>query len=309
MTDPREPESTDLDVTEPEFIPPDPDESPPPDLASLIGDITPWGTLLLLLSWALVFAVLAFRRETGNTDALFAWGASAPHLAARDTAWRLLASTFLHAGLAHVFFNALSMAIFGPAVERMFTRPGFAVIYAAGGATASLASLTWRGAQHPAGLSISVGASGAIFALGGAMLACAWLAGSAWLYPTLNPVRSSAVLMRATEAALAPGEALGIVRYREQFLLQAHVPITHFGYRRADTDEELRDAVAWLEAGPQRRLLVDDERLQQCFHGGSAQPIGFASDQRWYLVHAADASQECAGGGSADQAIVYEAPQ
>jgi len=122
-------------------------------------------------------------------------------------------------------------------------------------------------------------------------------------------VRSSAVLMRATEAALAPGEALGIVRYREQFLLQAHVPITHFGYRRADTDEELRDAVAWLEAGPQRRLLVDDERLQQCFHGGSAQPIGFASDQRWYLVHAADASQECAGGGSADQAIVYEAPQ
>src|SRR6185503_4868135 len=66
------------------------------------------------------------------------------------------------------------MAIFGPAVERMFTRPGFAVIYAAGGATASLASLAWRGAQHPVGLSISVGASGAIFALGGAMLACAW---------------------------------------------------------------------------------------------------------------------------------------
>jgi rhomboid protease GluP len=174
MTDPREPEPTELDGIEPEFIPPDPDESPPPDLASLIGDITPWGTLLLLLSWALVFAVLAFRREIGNTDALFAWGASAPHLALRDTAWRLLASTFLHAGLAHVFFNALSMAIFGPAVERMFTRPGFAVIYAAGGATASLASLAWRGAQHPAGLSISVGASGAIFALGGAMLACAW---------------------------------------------------------------------------------------------------------------------------------------
>jgi 4-amino-4-deoxy-L-arabinose transferase-like glycosyltransferase len=142
-----------------------------------------------------------------------------------------------------------------------------------------------------------------------AVLASAWLLGSAWLYPTLNPMRSGAVLMRATEAALAPGEELGIVRYREQFLLQAHVPITHFGYRRADTDEELRDAVAWLEARPGRRLLVDDERLQQCFHGGNPQPIGIASDQRWYLVRAEDAAAECAEGGSADQAVVYRAPR
>ena len=174
MSDPREPEPNDLEALEPGYIPPDPDEPPPADLASLVGDVTPWGTLLLLLAWGLVFAGLAFQGEIGDTDALFAWGASAPRLAPYETAWRLLASTFLHAGVAHLFFNALSMIIFGPAVERMFTRPGFAVIYAAGGATASLASLAWRGAQHPVGLSISVGASGAIFALGGALLASAW---------------------------------------------------------------------------------------------------------------------------------------
>ena len=174
MSDPREPEPPDLEGLEVDYIPPDPDEPPPADLSSLIGDVTPWGTLLLLLSWGLVFGVLAFRREIGSTDALFAWGASAPNLAPLDTAWRLLASTFLHAGVAHVFFNALSMIIFGPVVEGMYTRPGFAVIYAAGGAIASLASLVWRGVQHPVGLSISVGASGAIFALGGALLVSAW---------------------------------------------------------------------------------------------------------------------------------------
>jgi 4-amino-4-deoxy-L-arabinose transferase-like glycosyltransferase len=141
------------------------------------------------------------------------------------------------------------------------------------------------------------------------VLASAWLLGSAWLYPTLNRVRSSAALMQATEAALAPGETLGIVRYREQFLLQTHVPITHFGYRRADTDDELRDAVAWLQAAPGRRLLVDDARLHQCFHAEHAQLIGFASDLQWYLARASDASEACATGGSANQAIVYQAPQ
>lgn len=159
---------------EPGYLPPDPDERPPVELWSAVGDIPPWGTALLLLSWGLVFAALALRREIGDPDALFAWGASATSLDARETAWRLLASTFVHAGMAHVFFNAVSMVIYGPAVERIFTRAGFWAIYAAGGALASLASLAWRAAQHPMGVSVSVGASGAIFALGGALLAAAF---------------------------------------------------------------------------------------------------------------------------------------
>ena len=158
----------------PGYLPPDPDEPPPVELWSAVGDIPPWGTALLLLSWAAVFATLEFRREIGDQQALLAWGASATGLDARDTAWRLLASTFVHAGAAHVFFNAASMLIFGPAVERILTRWGFGVVYAAGGAAASLASLAWRAARHAAGLSISVGASGAIFALGGALLVCAY---------------------------------------------------------------------------------------------------------------------------------------
>jgi rhomboid protease GluP len=159
---------------DPGYVPPDPDEPPPLYLWSAVGDIPPWGTALLLLSWAGVFAAVALRREIGDPQALFAWGASAPGLDVRETVWRLLASTFVHAGVAHVFFNALSMIIFGPAVERLFTRWGFWVVYAAGGAVASFASLVWRAGRHEAGLSISVGASGAIFALGGALLVCAY---------------------------------------------------------------------------------------------------------------------------------------
>ena len=159
---------------DPGYVPPDPDEPPPVELWSAVGDIPPWGTALLLFSWAAIFAAMALRGEIGDPQALLAWGASATRLDARDSAWRLLASTFVHAGMAHVFFNATSMLIFGPAVERIFTRWGFWVVYAAGGGVASLASLAWRAGRHPAALSLSVGASGAIFALGGALLICAY---------------------------------------------------------------------------------------------------------------------------------------
>jgi rhomboid protease GluP len=156
------------------FIPPDPDEPPPVELWSAVGEVTPWGTGLLLLSWALCFTLIAVRGEAGDTAAYLLWGASATGLGPLDTAWRLLASTFIHAGVSHVFFNAVTMLVLGPTVERMFARWAFWVVYALGGAAASLASLEWRAAHAGAGLSLSVGASGAIFALGGALLAGAF---------------------------------------------------------------------------------------------------------------------------------------
>jgi membrane associated rhomboid family serine protease len=192
---------------DPGYLPPDPDEPPSVELWSTVGDIPPWGTALLLLSWAAVFAAVAFRREIGDSQALFAWGASAPRLGALDTAWRLLASTFMHAGVAHIFFNATSMLIFGPAVERIFTRSGFWVIYAAGGIGASLASLAWRAVRQDEGFSISVGASGAIFALGGALLVSAYR-----LRHRLAPGRARA-LGGALLFLIGQGLAAGLTRH------------------------------------------------------------------------------------------------
>lgn len=155
------------------FVPPDPNEPPPVELWSAVGDVAPWGTLALLLSWAGVSAWFAVRGEFGDRDALIAWGANVPGRGALETAWRLLASTLLHGGAAHVFFNATSMLIFGPAVERLFTRWGFWIVYALGGAAGSLGSLLWREYRDRPD-SLSVGASGAIFALGGAVLIATW---------------------------------------------------------------------------------------------------------------------------------------
>jgi rhomboid protease GluP len=170
---PREPAAmpAPLEASEPDpgYIPPDPDEPPPVELWRAVGDVQPWGTLLVLFPCTLMFLLLAARHALGDDDSLRAWGANSTHLPPLESAWRLLASTFLHAGPGHLFFNATTLIIFGPAVERVFTRSGFWIVYAAGGAAASAASLAWRGA-HGDAVSYSVGASGAIFALGGALM-------------------------------------------------------------------------------------------------------------------------------------------
>ena len=155
------------------FVPPDPDEKPPVELWKAVGDVTPWGTLTTLLAWAGIFLWFAIRGGFSDRGELVAWGANVPNRGTLETAWRLLASTFLHAGAAHVFFNAVSMLIFGPTVERLFARGAFWIVYAAGGAAGSLGSLLWREYRDRPD-SLSVGGSGAIFALGGAVLIAAW---------------------------------------------------------------------------------------------------------------------------------------
>jgi membrane associated rhomboid family serine protease len=204
---PAEPEP--FDPTDPElaalgYVPPDPDEPRPLELWAAVGEVRPWGTLLLLLSWAAMFLLVGLRGAFAEPDGLLAWGANATHLQLRETAWRLLASTFLHAGATHLFFNATSLFVVAPAVERIFTRWRFWLVYVAGGAVASLASLAWRDMRG--GASLSVGGSGAIFALGGALLLAAIR-----LRHELAPTRARA-LAAALLYLIAPGFAAGYAR-------------------------------------------------------------------------------------------------
>lgn len=168
-----EPTAEEFAVWDPGYVPPDPNEPPPVELWRAVGDITPWGTWLALLPCTLLFLVLAVREHTGWQADLYVWGGNATHLPFADTWWRVFASMFLHSGPAHLFFNATTLLMFGPAVERLFTRHAFWIVYAGGGAAASLASLAWRDV-HAGSAGYSVGASGAIFALAGALLVGAY---------------------------------------------------------------------------------------------------------------------------------------
>jgi membrane associated rhomboid family serine protease len=152
----------------------EPDEPETVDLWRTVGGERPWATAVLLLSWCALFAVLGLRGETGHTSAYARWGASLTFVRGWGDWWRVLSYTFLHASIAHLALNGLTMLIVGPAAERVFTRAHFWLIFAGGGAVSAVASQTWRALPPHAAQSASVGASGAIFALGGALLAAAW---------------------------------------------------------------------------------------------------------------------------------------
>lgn len=82
--------------------------------------------------------------------------------------WRVFTAMFLHANLTHVLFNMWALYLFGPALERRFGSPSFAVLYLAAG-------LGGGSLYHAVGrLDPAVGASGAIFGLMGALLAATY---------------------------------------------------------------------------------------------------------------------------------------
>lgn len=78
---------------------------------------------------------------------------------------RLVTAMFLHAGIAHIFFNMYALMFVGSTVEGLFGHARFAIIYFFGGLTGSIASVVFNNA-----FIYSVGASGAVFALFGAEL-------------------------------------------------------------------------------------------------------------------------------------------
>ena len=134
---------------------------------------TPWAlyavVALNVLLWAMNVAAGLSPTRPLSPD-LFRWGANAASAVVLDNEWwRLLSATFLHAGIVHLAFNMLGLWEAGKQLCRLLGNGQFLLIYLASGLCASAASLHYA-AQN----SVSVGASGAIFGVLGALLAASW---------------------------------------------------------------------------------------------------------------------------------------
>ena len=120
-------------------------------------------TLILMLICAIVFG---FEFATGALDKierLTEMGAiSAPHVE-KGEFWRLLSAPFLHASADHIVGNLLMLFVLGLACEHAFGSSQFVFLFVAAALGGSFASLLND--------KISVGASGAIFGLAGAIIA------------------------------------------------------------------------------------------------------------------------------------------
>jgi 4-amino-4-deoxy-L-arabinose transferase-like glycosyltransferase len=127
------------------------------------------------------------------------------------------------------------------------------------------------------------------------------------IWPQLDETRSGRFIMERAYAALPPNAELGVVAQKETLLLHARGPLTNFGHRRPDEEQERYDAARWLAAAPQRYLLIRADARNDCFEYSNATSIGFSSGVHWELVPHSAAAPDCARRGQAANAIAYRA--
>ncbi len=125
----------------------------------------PYLTYALIAINVLVF-ILMYILGHGSEDneTLINFGANYPLLIKNGEYYRLITSAFLHIGTAHLLCNMYSLYVLGPNIEHFFGRIKFLIIYFLSALFASLFVMVFNFDK------ISVGASGAIFGLLGALL-------------------------------------------------------------------------------------------------------------------------------------------
>jgi len=157
--------------------------------------------LLVLVNVAIYLAQMAAGLPwTATPEQQISWGGNLAALTLTGDYWRLFTNTFLHSGAVHLLLNLSLLVTAGPRAERQFGRVAMLVVYLTGGMLASLMSAWWLGrGPH---LVVSVGASGAIMALCGALLAAQ--AGTWW-----QGVKS--IHEPGSEAALAQVVGINVV--------------------------------------------------------------------------------------------------
>jgi len=99
------------------------------------------------------------------TKSLLTWGANFRPYTLDGQSWRLFTNYFLHIGIVHLLFNMYALLYIGILLEPRLGSKRFGITYLVTGLLASIASLYW----HP--MTVSAGASGAIFGMYGVFLA------------------------------------------------------------------------------------------------------------------------------------------
>lgn len=126
-------------------------------------------TYILIMACVLMFGICCIfdgidaLRSITNYTAL-KMGANFAPLIRQGELWRVITYMFLHASLLHLIVNMYSLYALGASVENFLGRWKFIVVYLVSGICGGLLSAA-TGSN-----SISVGASGAIFGLAGALL-------------------------------------------------------------------------------------------------------------------------------------------
>lgn len=128
----------------------------------------PWCNIIIIVLNVLVFLYTDLFAYSQN-DAIVNAGALSWYAVLEQGQWyRLLTCMFLHSNLEHIFNNMLILGYVGSCLEEKIGSIRYGILYLASGILAGCASMGYNMLQNDN--VVSIGASGAIFGVIGAML-------------------------------------------------------------------------------------------------------------------------------------------
>ena len=126
-------------------------------------------TVGLILINIIVFLAVEFSGSSQNTIHMLDCGAAyAPMIIEGGEYYRLFACMFLHFGIEHLLNNMLVLFVLGSRLERVIGKIKFLIIYLVGGLLGNVISVLVE--LKSMDFAVSAGASGAVFAVMGAMI-------------------------------------------------------------------------------------------------------------------------------------------
>lgn len=150
-----------------------PAQNPPPQQAIRLAPVTRTSWLRQrIVTFTLMFILLAIYAATAlqsqNTDisseVLILWGGQINIAVTQGEYWRLLTAVFLHANLVHVIMNTISLYFIGMAIELFYGKWRYLVIFVLAGLVGNIFTFFL---MPP--MSLSIGASGGVFGIFGAL--------------------------------------------------------------------------------------------------------------------------------------------
>lgn len=126
-------------------------------------------TVTLVVLNIVAFLLVEFTGFSQDVGHMIECGAVYPPLVTKNGEfYRLFTSMFLHFGIEHLLNNMLVLFVLGSRLERVVGKARFLLIYLAGGLLGNVISLAADLGKNS--LTVSAGASGAVFAVMGAMI-------------------------------------------------------------------------------------------------------------------------------------------
>lgn len=126
-------------------------------------------TAVILIVNLLVFLGVEITGGSQNTEHMLEWGAAyTPLILEKGELYRIFTCMFLHFGMTHLANNMLVFLVLGGRLERAVGKVVFLLIYVLGGMAGNILSLLLD--MKSFDFAVSAGASGAVFAVMGAMI-------------------------------------------------------------------------------------------------------------------------------------------